>query len=361
MPSPRGRDLDATRKSLERWLAHKLPEARDVRVSMLGGPDTTGFSNDTLMFDGTWCEAGESRREPLVVRIEPTGHRVFPEYDLSRQYRIQSLLRETDVRVARMFWEERDESVLGAPFYVMERVEGRIPTDNPPYHVGGWVTEIEPDQRTALWWSGLDVLTRIHRLDWKGLGLAFLEREGGGETPLERDLAYYERYLDWAWSRHEAPHPVCAPALEWLREHRPREREPTLLSWGDARIGNMIFREARCVAVLDWEMATLASPEADLGWWLFLDHHHSAGLGAPRLSGFPERAETIAHYEERTGHRCRHLPYYERLAAFKFSVIMVRLAQQMLAAGVLPPDSAFEVDNIPSRLLASMLDLPAPG
>jgi aminoglycoside phosphotransferase (APT) family kinase protein len=240
MPAPRGRDLDVTRSRLEGWFAARLPQARDLRVSGLSGPGTTGFSNDTLMFDLDWREGSEARREALVVRIKPTGHQVFPEYDLARQFRIQSLLAETDVPVARMFWEEAADAVLGAPFYVMERVDGRIPTDNPPYHVGGWVIEIAPEERAALWWSGLDVLTRIHGLDWKGLGLAFLERPERGETPLDRELSYYERYLEWAWGRRGEPHPVCTPALAWLRAHRPSEPEPTVLCWGDARIGNMM-------------------------------------------------------------------------------------------------------------------------
>ena len=325
MPAPHGRDLDATRSCLESWFAGKLPSAQDLRVSGLVGPGNTGFSNDTLMFDLEWREGSAQRRQPLVARIKPTGFQVFPEYDLGRQFRIQSLLGETDVPVARMFWEEASDSVLGAPFYVMERVEGRIPTDNPPYHVGGWVSEIPEEERRALWWSGLDVLTRIQRLDWKALGLAFLERPEPGETLLDRDLAYYEGYLDWAWGRYQKHHPVCTPALAWLRANRPAEPEPTVLSWGDARIGNMIFRDSRCVAVLDWEMATLGSPEMDFGWWLFLDHHHSAGLGAPRLPGFPGREETIERYEQQTGHRCRNLDYYERLAAFKFSVIGSKL------------------------------------
>lgn len=361
MPAPHGRDLSATRSALEGWLAERLPEARELRISDLVGPGSTGFSNDTLMFDLEWRAGNLLRRESLVVRIKPTGYRVFPEYDLARQFRIQSLLGATDVPVARMYWEEHGDAVLGAPFYVMQRVEGRIPTDNPPYHVGGWVSEISPQERAALWWSGLEVLTRIHGLDWKAMDLVFLARREPGETPLDRELVYYERYLDWAWAAERGEHPVCGPALAWLRAERPVHPEPTVLSWGDARIGNMIFRDSRCVAVLDWEMATLGSPEMDLGWWLFLDHHHSAGLGAPRLPGFPDRAATVARYEQRTGHRCRNLDYYERLAAFKFSVIMIRLAQQMMEYGVLPPDSAFEVDNIPSRLLARMLDLPAPG
>jgi aminoglycoside phosphotransferase (APT) family kinase protein len=360
MPAPQGRDLDATREGLERWFGRKLPDAREIRASGLAGPGTTGFSNDTLMFDLEWRQGGKACREPLVVRIEPTGPRVFPEYDLARQFRIQSLLGETDVPVARMFWEEADASLLGAPFYVMERVEGRIPTDSPPYHVGGWVGEIRPQERASLWWSGLEVLSSIHRLDWKGIGLAFLERPEPGATPVDRELVYYAKYLDWAWTKHTRPHPICAPALDWLWRNRPGDDEPAVLCWGDARIGNMVFRDFRCVAVLDWEMATLGSPELDLAWWLFLDRHHSAGCGVPRLPGFPSRERTVVRYEQLTGRRIRHLDYYEIFAAFRFSVIMIRLAQKMIEYGALPPDSALEIDNIPSRLLAGLLGLPPP-
>jgi aminoglycoside phosphotransferase (APT) family kinase protein len=361
MPAPRNRDIEQTRARLEAWFSARLPGAQDLRISDLAGPGDTGFSNDTLMFDLDWQGADGPQHQSLVVRIEPSGYPVFPEYDLAQQFRIQSLLADSDVPVARMIGEETDPGVLGAPFYVMERVEGRIPPDNPPYHVGGWVTEIEPAARETLWWSGLDALTRIHKIDWKALDLGFLERAEPGATALDRELAYYERYFEWAWTaRYGRPHPVCTPAFEWLRANQPGE-EPTVLSWGDARIGNMIFRDTRCVAVLDWEMASLCSPELDLGWWIFMDHHHSAGLDAPRLPGFPSREETVARYEAQTGHRCRNLEYYERFAALRFSVIMIRLAQQLMEYGVMPPDSTFEVDNMPSRLLAGMLDLPPPG
>jgi len=123
----------------------------------------------------------------------------------------------------------------------------------------------------------------------------------------------------------------------------------------------MIFREGRCVAVLDWEMVSLGSPEADLAWFLFLDRHHSEGVGTPRLPGFPSREATVERYAERTGHAPRHLHYYEVFAAFRFSVIMIRLAQQLQVLGLLPADSDFETNNIPSRLLARLLDLPPPA
>ena len=355
----RGSEGEQEARRLAGWLAGKLPGARDLSVRPVERSGATGFSSDTLLFDLAWRESGGERREPIVVRRAPLGHRIFPEYDIPRQHRILRILADTDVPVPRTRWLEEDPAILGSPFYVMERVEGRIPTDSPPYHVGGWVTEIAPAERGALWWSGLETLARIHRLDWRGLGLSFLGPSVPGRSPLERQLEEYERFL--AWAAPGMRHPTCEPALAWLRDRRPREPEPVGLCWGDARPGNMIFQDGRCVAVLDWEMATLGNPVQDLAWWLFLDRHHSEGLGAARLPGFPSRADTVARWEEWTGLPARHVDYYEVFAAFRFAVIMVRVAQGFRAAGVLPPDSRLETHNIPTQLLARMLDLPAPS
>lgn len=350
MPAPRERDFERTRRDLETWLAARMPAARDLAVGELAGPGTTGFSSDTLLFDVGWREGGEARRGAWVARLRPTGFGIFPEYDIARQFEIQRALGATDVPVARMLWLEEDAAVLGAPFYLMEQVAGRAPSDNPPYHAGGWVTEIPPSEREALWWSGLDALARIHRLDWRGLGLGFLDPGG---DPLAAQLAYWDRYRAFARGR---PHPLLERAAAWLRAHRPPAPEPTVLCWGDARIGNMLFDGGRCRAVLDWEMACVGSPEMDLAWFLFLDRHHCEGIGVPRLPGFPSRDETVARYEKLTGHAVRHLDWYEVLAAFRFSAIMARVAQQMAHYGLLPPDAEFEVDNPCTRLLARLLE-----
>jgi aminoglycoside phosphotransferase (APT) family kinase protein len=339
MPAPRERDFERTRRALETWLGRSHPGAR---VGELSGPGTTGFSSDTLLFDATWNGGGAA----LVARLAPTGFGVFPEYDVAQQFEIQRILGASDVPVARMRWLERDPEVLGAPFYVMDQVPGRAPSDNPPYHTGGWVTEVEPTEREAIWWNGIDVLARIHRLDWRALGLGFLPAP-------ETHLAYWERYVAWLAGR---PKPFLSRGLAWLREHQPREPEPVVLCWGDARLGNMLFERGECRAVLDWEMARLASPEVDLAWWLFLDRHHCEGFGVPRLPGFPGREETVARYEKLTGHAVRHLGYYEVLAAFRFSAIMARVAQQLTHYGLLPADATLEVDNPCVRLLAQLLD-----
>lgn len=349
------RDPEETRRRLTPWLAARIPGA-DVAITSLAPPANTGFSSDTLILDVAWREDGRTREEGLVIRIEPRECTVFPEYDIAQQFRvIQALARDTDVPVPPVRWLETDATLLGAPFFVMTKVDGRVPPDNPPYHVTGWMTEVEPAERTALWWDGLQVLARIHRLDWRALGFDFLAAQTPG---LEAQLRYYDRYL--AWAARGRPQPVAEAARAWLERHKPRE-EPLGLCWGDARIGNMIFDRGRCRAVLDWEMVTLGNPEQDLAWWLFLDRHHSEGIGVDRLAGLPGRAETVARYEELVGRRVEHLEYYEMFAGFRFAVIMCRIIQMMITFGALPADSDMETNNIVTQLLAKMLGLPPPA
>ncbi|MGH7857097.1 MAG: phosphotransferase family protein, partial [Candidatus Binatia bacterium] len=287
-----------------------------------------------------------------------TGCQVVPEYDIGRQYRVLEALGPTEVPVPHVYGFEPDERLLGAPFFVMERIDGEIPPDAPTYHMAGWLTEASPEERERLWWSGVEALAAVHRLDWKALGLDFLEAAGRGATPVERQLDYYGRYLEWASPGRREP--LIEAALAWLVRHRPAGPEPLRLCWGDSRLGNMIFREFRCVAVLDWEMAVLASPEQDLAWWLFFDRHHSEGCDVPRLGGFPSREETVERYRKRTGIDPKHLEYYEVFAAVRFSVIMIRVGQHLKQAGVLPDDSDFETNNSATKMLARLLGLPPP-
>lgn len=343
------RDIDATRAQLAQWICPRLG-ADAAEVPEITAP-WNGFSNETLLFDVHWRRRGEQRTERLVARVKPPVH-VFPEYDLRKQYRAMELMGPTGVPVPRMRWYEDDPAVLGAPFFVMDRIDGAIPPDNPTYHVADVCASWSPESRRAAWLDGVAQMARIHRLDWRAAGFGWLDQPRWGPTGLAQQLGYYRHYLGWATDGH--PHPTCDPGLRWLEEHAPRE-ERLGLSWGDARVGNMIFADDRCAAVLDWEMAAILDPEADLAWWLFLDWHHSAGFGIDRLAGFPDPSETVAAWEARVDRPARHLPYYEVFAAFRFAVIMIRIAA-LTAAANLPIPENFAVDNVPSRRLAELLE-----
>jgi aminoglycoside phosphotransferase (APT) family kinase protein len=359
MPVPDQRDPEVTRSTLQDWLAGRLPEADQVEVCAVQTPATTGFSAETLMFEASWVEpGGQARRERLVAKVAPTGFQIFPEPRFAEQFRLLQILAGTAIPVPPVHWHEPDAGVLGAPFYVMTRVDGEVPTDMPPYHTGGWLAEVSPAERESIWWSGLSVLTQVHALDVAGLGLDFVDQAGYGPTGLRQRLAYYEHYLDWAY---DGMVPVARQALRWLHEHRPDEpREPVLL-WGDSRIGNIIFTGGRAAAVLDWEMATLGQPEEDLAWFLLLDRHHSEGVGVPRLPGFPDAAQTIARYERLAGRQLASMDYYEVLSALKFAVVMARIGQLFIHYELVPPDNDFPYNNTATQLLARILGLPPPG
>ena len=358
MPVPDQRDPEVTRASVEAWLRGRLLDARDVAVSAVQTPANNGFSAETLMFDAAWHEPGGGRSERLVAKVAPTGFQIFPEPRFAEQFRLLQILAGTQIPVPTVHWQETSSDVLGAPFYVMSRIDGDVPTDMPPYHSGGWLTEVSPAERESIWWSGLTVLTQVHALDVGGLGLGFVDQTGYGPTGLRQRLAYYEHYLDWAY---EGSVPVAQAALKWLREHRPAETAEPVLLWGDSRIGNIIFASGQAAAVLDWEMATLGQPEEDLAWFLFLDRHHSDGIGVPRLPGFPDALQTIARYQQLTGRTLTDMAYYEVLSAMKFAVVMARIGQLFIYYDLVPPDNDFPYNNTATQLLARILGLPPPG
>lgn len=359
MPVPDQRDPELTRARLESWLGGRLPSASDVAVSAVQTPAATGFSAETLMFDASWREPGSGqRRERLVAKVAPTGFQIFPEARFGEQFRLLQILATTSLTVPAVHWHEPDAGVLGAPFYVLSRVDGQVPTDMPPYHSDGWVTRVSPAERERMWWAGIDVLAQVHGLDVDALDLRFVDQVSYGPTGLCQRLSYYEHYLSWGYSGQV---PVAEAALRWLRAHQPAEAHEPVLLWGDARIGNIIYTGGAVAAVLDWELATLGQPEEDLAWFLYLDRHHSEGVGAARLPGFPDAAATIARYEALVGRPMRDMAYYEVLSGFKFTVVMARIGQLFIHYDLVPADNDFPFNNTASQLLAKTLGLPPPG
>lgn len=351
--------LDATtfRDRMTEWLGSRLDGAKGLTVLDVSPPVGNGYSSETALFTARYLLDGMAVERQYVTRLKPTRDGVFPTYDIDLQFEIMEALAHTEVPVPEMLWREGDDAVLGTPFFVMAHVDGRVPSDNPCHTMEGWVHDAPEDAQRTLHSSALDVMADIHQLDWRD-HVGFLD----GRVPhgLVEYLGYYERFFAWAaGDRHQ---PVAEKAWEWVQANKPDGPQPVALSWGDARISNMIFdNDFRPRAVLDWEMASLGDPEMDLGWWLFLDRHFSEGVGVPNLPGFLKRDETIARWEQRTGRAADHLEFYEVFAGFRFAVIMIRVTQVLIADGVLPPGHEMEWDNIPTQCLARMLGLPQPS
>lgn len=340
MPVPDQRDPALTREILGRWLAERSPGAV---VEHLETPATSGFSAETLIFRAGGAD--------YVAKVAPTGYQIFPEPRFEEQYRVLRELRARGVRVPEVFWYEPDPSLLGAPFFVMEACPGRAPSDMPPYHQEGWVTEISPRERAALWDSGLRAMASVHAQPVEGL--EYVDQTAYGPTGLEQRLNYYEHYLHWSY---EGKVPLAEEALAWLRANRPEESGPPSLLWGDSRIGNLLFVDGEVSAILDWEMVTLGRPEEDLAWYLYIDRHHHTAVGVPPLEGFPGREKTIARYEELLGRPMENMRYYEVLSGLKFAVVMARIGQLFINYELVPPDDAFPHTNTATALLATVLE-----
>jgi aminoglycoside phosphotransferase (APT) family kinase protein len=327
------RDLDTTRQQLTAWLARQLGAGVAPTLSALDIPQGSGFSNETILFDATWQQHGTARSGRFVVRIKPTGRAVFPEYDLGFQVRcMRTIAAHSPIPVPTVPWLEEDAAVLGQPFFVMNRIEGQVPSDNPPYAMMGWLAEAASDDQARLFRNSIDVLAALHRLDWRAIGFQFLDRPEFGPAGMSQQLGYYRAFLPWA-SGGDLPAPV-ADAFAWLEAHQPADPSPNVLNWGDARISNMMYRDFTPVAVLDWEMATLGPGEVDLAWFLFLNDFLTEALGVPGLPGFPGPAALVTQYEALVGRAARDLHYYTIWAAFRFAAIMVSIREVMKAHGL---------------------------
>ena len=269
------------------WLAERIDGATEVTVGALSTPSANGFSNITTLFEAAWRSRGTETRRKFVARIEPTGEGLFPTYDVGRQFDVMKALEFSAVPVPKALWLDRDTRIFGAPFLVMEYVDGNIPSDDPSFAASGWVLGLTPQQRRELCDNALAALVQVHQVDWRSRKLNWLRRPGTG-TSAERELAYYENFYRWAAEGLTVP--VIEAGLTWARERLPAD-DGLVLSWGDSRIGNMIFGDDVSVrAVIDWEGATLASREKDLGHWLQLTHVYTEQFGLSLPEGFPDRA-----------------------------------------------------------------------
>jgi aminoglycoside phosphotransferase (APT) family kinase protein len=354
MPVPLRRDPQTMAAALSVWFREKLDEPAHLAITGCSIPSTSGFSNETLILDLEWAaRGGPQRSESLVVRLQPDRHNVFLASNLETQYRLLDVLgRMSDVKVPPVVWFEPGEETLGAPFLVMRKVAGVPVSDDPPYNAGGWLFELRPEARARVWRNAVDGLVSVHRA--LSPGVSVLVPEGLSGCAFDDVVDYWRRSLLWAARGRSQP--VAEAAWEWIEDNLPHGR-PDGLSWGDARMGNILFVDGEVRAILDWEMASLGGHLLDLGWWLFLDEFHS--LHAPRLDGLGTRADTIEAWETGTGEKAADLDWYEIFAGLRFSTVMMRLAQIFEASGVDTGD--MERNNAVTHVLARKLGLAPPG
>ena len=337
-------DLNLVATQLSQWLRQRgeaLTEVSDLRAS------SGGYSNITLL--GTLRSAEGRAARDIVVRIQPQTAAVYPDCDVQLQYRTMELLQPSGLPVPPLYGLETHPQVLGAPFFIMGRLPGLVPAENPIYHLEGWLHDLPPEQVRQHWFAGLDGVAALSRLDWQALGFDFL-LPPAGTTALQHQLGYYHHMLTWSESLSGEHYEWLHRGLAWLQQHQPQD-EPLALSWGDAKLGNCVFDQGRLSGMLDWERPALANPVDDLAWWLMLDDSLCTGFGLPRLAALPSREESIAHWERASGHSARDLPYYDVFAAWRFSLVMTRIGHIFTQRGWVPAEHRMDHNNGGATLL----------
>lgn len=289
------------------WLEREASIPGPFTAQAVGG----GNSNATFLLRGP--SGSFILRRPPAAALSGTAH------SMAREHRVLQALADSDVPAPRPVAFCDDADVTGAPFLVMEHVDGvsitnRLPADYEP----------GPASVGRLGEEMVDGLAALHRLDWRAAGLGDFGRP---EHFLERQVP--------RWTRQYESHAVRDlprfPQLgEWLESHRPAEWTPGLMH-GDFHLDNCLFsaRDPRLLAIIDWELTTIGDPLLDVG--LALAFWGSRPIDPPampqvqgvsRCTGAPERDELAARYAERSGRSIDHLGWYTALALWKLAAIV---------------------------------------
>jgi aminoglycoside phosphotransferase (APT) family kinase protein len=337
--SASGRDPAELRAQLQEWLRRADPQVNVVGLDL---PEHTGVSSLTAMLDV--AQGGRTEVERLVVRIAPDSDAVpvFPNYDLEKQYLVlDHLARTTSVPVPRLRQLELDTGVLGVPFFLMERIEGDIPPDIMPYPFGSWLTEASLADQRRLQETSLRVLAQVHAAPLPAALVARLAFDRAGSTALERHVAEQRAYYEWSSADAGVRASLLEAGFDWLEAHWPAAA-PAVLSWGDARIGNIIFQDFEPAALLDWEMVGMAPAGVDLGWMIFLHRWFddmAVDFGLEPMRHFMRVPDALATYQAAAG-EVTDLRWYLFYAALRHGIIMFRVARRPIAQGlgVMPDD-----------------------
>ncbi|WP_121634550.1 phosphotransferase family protein [Tropicibacter alexandrii] len=303
-------DFDAAR--LDGFLAGQFGRA-PMQIDRIAG----GQSNPTY-----FVTHGDRR---MVLRKQPNGPILRGAHAVDREYRVLSALHPTGVPVPRPVVFCDDPDVLGTPFYLMDRVDGRVFPD-------GALAEADPAERTALWMGLADAMAKMHAVRPEDVGLGDYGKPG---NYFERQIARWS--TQWADSPHD-PIPELDRLRDWLIANQPEDDGRVSLAHGDYRMGNVLFHpsEPRVVAILDWELSTLGHPLADLGYccmaWHTSPDEYGGLLGLDRDAlNLPSEEAFVARYMDNSPGMAPLTTFHKAFALFRFAVIWVGIADRVRA------------------------------
>jgi aminoglycoside phosphotransferase (APT) family kinase protein len=287
------------------YLQHKMPDAGEIEVSQLWRIPG-GASRETWSFDATWKEGKARAGRGFIVRRDPEASLLETERYV--EFRVYQALQGTGVPVPEVFWLESDPQWLEQSFFVMGRLPGQASQQA--------IIAANAADREAITQQKVEILARIHNLDWQALELDFLGAPEGPERCADMEVNRWERTLR---QQMLEPQPVLELALGWLRSHQPVAQRITLVH-GDYRTGNFLVEGDRITGILDWEMVHLGDPLEDVAWACLRAWRWA---GDSRVGGLLPRAEFYRRYEESSGLHVdpEAVRYWEALGNVKWAII----------------------------------------
>jgi len=309
-----------------------------ARLAVQGAPSGGGWSSCTLLV--------EADDRPLVLRLAPTGRGMFGEYDLSVQVSCLRHVRAYGLPAPAVLATDLAGEQLGRPGYAMERVPGRVPSDDePPFTKAGFLFDAAVDERRRFSADLVDRLAEVHQLPLlAGLPvgpsaahhLAWCQRQRGARPGRGTDD-------DPLWRAHRL-----------LARQLPRELGPPVLLWGDVRPANTVVDAGFAVAaLLDWELAGTGPPEFDVSW---LNEMNRLRAGTdPPLPGFLTEEQVWQRWSARTGRRPRARAWFRLFAAYRVAVLLELHLDERVRRGALPAEHPVRTENRATRRLADLL------
>ncbi|PQM29489.1 phosphotransferase family protein [Sphingopyxis lindanitolerans] len=326
------------RDSLQRWLDAAVPGAGPVHgLYAFNG----GNSNPTFLLV---TAAGE-----LVLRRKPIGNLLPSAHAVDREFRVMAALRQTDVPVPRVHALCEDDAVLGAAFYVMDRVPGRVIWD---LSLPGF----EPGERAALYTDQIDTIARLHAVDPNAIGLADYGRSGNyNERQISRWVRQYRASAGQTIDSMEALIDALSAAI-------PASNAAVIVH-GDLRLDNMVIAERTpaVAALLDWELSTIGNPDADFAYYLMhwdLPAGERSSLGGHNLAalGIPSCDEALQRYTGTSGRAIPDIAWYIAYNMFRLAAIRAGMAARVRAGTASNERMASAAASIP-KLARRALDL----
>lgn len=319
-PEPVGAsELNATR--LDAFLRTRFPELRgELVVERTAG----GLSNPTYFigYGDRW----------MVLRKQPTAVLTASAHLIDREFRVMRALYGSDVPVPKPILYHAERDVVGTPFYLMERLEGRVLQDYA-------TPDLSPAARREIYDAMCRVMAAIHRFDWRAAGLTGYGREGN----------YFARQLS-RWSKlwqafEQTDNSDIDLLIAWLSSRIP-DSETLTLCHGDLRLGNVMFHptEAKVIGVLDWELSTLGHPLFDVAYntmaWRMAPDENGGLRGCSLASlGIPSEAEYVEQYYRYSGGKERLGVFHRVFALFRAAVGSASVAARGQRGNAFLPDA----------------------